>query len=214
MTRAFPKSPLTLHLIGTLFFLVFSLTGSKVLTPGDILQQEGLFYRTEGLKLQRVGELERAADAFRRAVHVKPDYAEAYNDLGVVLESLGDIAGAEEAYKTALRFKPGMGPAHSNLALLYEESDRVKEASTHWGARVRLGPAQDLWVGAARDKLTKYHLPIPETDADRAQKRALEIRRRIETGKLHLDDQRYDEAINEFEEALKDRKSTRLNSSH
>ena len=203
MMRASQKSPLPLHSLGALFLLVFLLTGAKSVIPGEIILQEGVFYRIEGLQLQKVGELHRAAAAFRRAVYVKPDYAEAYNDLGVVLESLGDPDGAEEAYKTALQFKPDFGSAHSNLALLYEESNRLKQAAVHWGARIRLGPSKDPWVAVAREKLTKYQLPVLETDQDKAQKKGKEILRMIETGKAHLEAKRWDKAIEEFEQVLK-----------
>lgn len=202
MKRVFQKSPPAFHLLGALFFLVFSLTGAKVLIPGEIVLQEGVFYRTEGLQLQKMGELDRAAAAFRQAVYLKPDYAEAYNDLGVVLESLGDLDEAEEVYKTALKFKPDLGSAHSNLALLYEESGRVQQAAAHWGARVRLGPPEDPWVAAARQKLTKYQLPVPETYEGKVRKKDKEIRRMIQTGKAHLEAKRWDKAIEEFEQVL------------
>jgi Flp pilus assembly protein TadD len=203
MKRAFLKSPRFLHPVGTLILLTFSLTGAKTLTPGEIVHQEGLYYRTEGLQLQKMGELQRAAASFRRAVHVKPDYADAYNDLGVVLESLGDLERAEEAYKTALRFKPGFGAAHSNLALLYEESDRVKQAAVHWVARLRIGPPDDPWVIAAREKMTKYNRSVPETEEDKAEKKNKEIRGVIETGKTHMEAGRWDKAIESFEQTLK-----------
>lgn len=176
MKRALLKSPLSLHLVGALILLIFSLTGAKSPVPGEILLQEGVYYRTEGRQFQQIGELQRAAAAFRHAVQIKPDYAEAYNDLGVVLESLGDLEQAEEAYKTALKFKPDFRAAHSNLALLYEESDRVKEAAVHWVARLRFGPLGDPWVIAAREKLAKYNLPVPETETDK--KKAEKARRK------------------------------------
>ncbi|MDO8730095.1 MAG: tetratricopeptide repeat protein [Candidatus Omnitrophota bacterium] len=203
MMRASQKSPLSFYPLGALFLLVFLLTGAKSIIPGDILQQEGVFYRTEGLQLQKTGELYRAAAAFRQAIYVKPDYAEAYNDLGVVLESLGDLGGAEQAYNTALKFKPDLGSAHSNLALLYEGSDRLKQAAAHWGARVRLGPPKDPWVVVAREKLAKYQLPVLETDGEKAQKKDQEIRRMIAAGKGHLEAKRWDKAIEEFEQVLK-----------
>ena len=165
--------------------------------------QEGVMYRTEGHQFQQQGNLEQAAAAYRKAIIVKPDYAEAYNDLGVILESMGDAAGAEDAYKTSLKFKPDLGSAHSNLALLYEETNRVKEAAVHWGARSQIGPLDDPWVIKAREKLAKYNLRIPETEAEKAEKRAKEIRVVIETGKADLEAKQYDKAISEFERALK-----------
>jgi len=203
MKRAFLKSPLTFHRTGILFLLSFCLTGAKNVIPGEILWQEGVYYRVEGRQFQQQGNLDQAASAYRKAIAVKPDYAEAYNDLGVILESTGDLAAAEEAYKTALKFKPDLVSAHSNLALLYEETHRVKEAAVHWGARVQLGLPGDPWVIKAREKLTQYQLTIPETKAEQAEQSAKEIRVAIETGKADLEAKQYDKAIVEFEQALK-----------
>ena len=203
MKRAFLKRPLTLYRLGTLLLLTFSLTGGKILTPGEIMWQESVLYRIEGHQFQQQGNLEQAATAYRKAVTVNPSYAEAYNDLGVVLESMEDFSHAEEAYQTALKFKPDLASAHSNLALLYEETNRVKEAAVHWGARVRLGPPDGAWVIKAREKLMKYQCAVPETVVEKTAKKAKEIRLAIEVGKAHLEGKQYDKAIAEFERALK-----------
>ena len=214
MKRALLRSPLFLHEISAILLLTFFLSGAKMLTPGEIVMQEGVAYRAEGRRLQEVGDLQRAASAYRRAIAVKPDYAEAYNDLGVVLESLGNLEQAEQAYKTALHLKPTLGSAHSNLALLYEGNQRVQEAAVHWGERVRLGPPEDSWVIAAREKLAKYQLAVPETDLERAQKKSTEIRLAIETGKAQMDARQWDKAIAQFERVLvldpSNKESTRL----
>jgi Flp pilus assembly protein TadD len=48
----------------------------------------------------------RAADAFRKAVEIKPDYAAAWQQLGYALIAVGDSAGATEALKSYLRVRP------------------------------------------------------------------------------------------------------------
>ena len=185
-----------------LLVLVISFSAGKTLVPGEIVWQEGVAYREEGRQLQVVGDLEQAVTAYQKAIAVKPDYAEAYNDLGVVLESLGDLVHAEEAYKTALKCKPGLGAAHTNLALLYEETNRVKEAANHWGERVRLGPSGDSWVVRAREKLTKYNLPIPETAEDLDRKRREQVEKALYSGRAQLGARRWDQATKEFQRAL------------
>ena len=203
MQRALLKSPRSLYPLGPFLLTALFLTGAKFPPPGEVVWQEGVLYRVEGRHLQEVGKLRDAVSAYRKAVVVRPDYAEAYNDLGVVLESLEDFKQAEEAYLTALKFKPDFGAAHSNLALLYEGTQRLKEAATHWGARVRLGPPGDPWVVKAREKLTQYQFSIPETAEQRAQDRSKEIRFTLESGRAHLEAKRYDKAIEEFERVLR-----------
>ncbi len=190
--------------LGGLLLLVISLCATnRMPIPGEIVMQEGVAYREEGRQLQSVGDLERAAAAYQKAITVRPGYAEAYNDLGVVLESMGKIDRAEEAYKTALRFKPDLAAAHSNLALLYEETNRVKEAANHWGARVQMGSSSDPWVIKAREKLTKYNLPIPESQEALTMKRKDEVQKAVLAGRVHLEAGRWDKAAEQFQQALK-----------
>ncbi len=185
------------------FLLSLLLTAGKVeLKPGEILLQDAVTYREEGRRLQDAGELQRASAAFRRAVTLNPDYAEAYNDLGVVLESLGDLSAAEQAYKEALALKPDFASTHSNLALLYEEMGRPKEAGEHWAARIRLGPSDDPWVLRAREKMARHEIPVQDTPLESAEKRKQAVRLAILAGQSHMDSHRWDDAAREFQRAL------------
>ena len=58
-------------------------------------------------------------DAFERAIHVKPDDAEAYYTLAVTYDSVGHSQEAEAAYKEAIRIKPDFVPAHFLLGNNY-----------------------------------------------------------------------------------------------
>jgi tetratricopeptide (TPR) repeat protein len=49
-----------------------------------------------------------AAEAYRKALDIKPDYAEAALNLGTVLQESGDLDGAMRAYADAYRLRPGM----------------------------------------------------------------------------------------------------------
>jgi tetratricopeptide (TPR) repeat protein len=61
-----------------------------------------------GLVRQDLRDYDRAATAYRRALELKPDYAEAALNLGTVLQEKGDLDGAMRAYATAYRLRPGM----------------------------------------------------------------------------------------------------------
>jgi tetratricopeptide (TPR) repeat protein len=60
-----------------------------------------------------------AIDAFERAVHIKPDDAEAYYALAVTYDSVGHSEEAKAAYKEAIRIEPDFPPAHFLLGNSY-----------------------------------------------------------------------------------------------
>ncbi len=49
---------------------------------------------------------ESAAAAYRKALEIKPDHAEAALNLGVVLQEAGDLDNAMRAYAEAYRLRP------------------------------------------------------------------------------------------------------------
>jgi Flp pilus assembly protein TadD len=49
-----------------------------------------------------------AASAYRKAIALKPDHAEAALNLGIVLQETGDLDGAMGAYAQAYRLRPSM----------------------------------------------------------------------------------------------------------
>jgi tetratricopeptide (TPR) repeat protein len=59
-----------------------------------------------GLARQDLRDYDGAAAAYRRALEIKPDYAEAALNLGVVLQEAGDLDGATRAYTEAYRLRP------------------------------------------------------------------------------------------------------------
>ena len=60
-----------------------------------------------------------AIDAFERAIHIKPDDAEAYYALAVTYDSIGRSEEAIAAYKEAIRIEPDFLPAHFLLGNSY-----------------------------------------------------------------------------------------------
>ncbi len=59
-----------------------------------------------GLVRQDLRDHAGATNAYRRAIELKPDYAEAALNLGVVLQDSGDLDGAMRAYAQAYRLRP------------------------------------------------------------------------------------------------------------
>jgi len=61
-----------------------------------------------GLARQDLRDHDGAAAAYRKALALKPDHAEAALNLGTVLQDGGDLDGAMGAYATAYRLRPAM----------------------------------------------------------------------------------------------------------
>ncbi len=95
-----------------------------------------------GVELQNLPDGRPAAiEQFQAALRLKPDYAEAHNDLGCVLdaEHRNDEAVAE--LETALRLKPAYPEAHNNLGnALAERPGRLIDAIAEYQAALRLDP--------------------------------------------------------------------------
>ena len=60
-----------------------------------------------------------AVAQYQEALRLKPDYAEAHNNLGIALQDQGQLAEAVAQYQEALRLKPDYAEAHWNRALAW-----------------------------------------------------------------------------------------------
>ncbi|HAM50451.1 MAG TPA: hypothetical protein DCP92_07040, partial [Nitrospiraceae bacterium] len=56
---------------------------------------------------------------YQTAVSLRPDDAEAHNNLGVAYQSKGLFDKAIEQYQTAVSLRPDYTEAHKNLGLVY-----------------------------------------------------------------------------------------------
>ncbi len=81
-----------------------------------------------GAALEELERLEEAGAAYREALRLRPQFAEAQFNLGNVLRALGRTEAAEERYCAALEQDAGFTAAWYNLADLQEETGRLDEA--------------------------------------------------------------------------------------
>jgi len=108
--------------------------------------------------LQAQGMNDAAADHYRRAIELQPDYAPAYNNLGVLQRASGKVDEAIATYEQALSLKGDYPDAHYNLANALLEKNRPREAADHFRIALRsipdsAGAANNLGIAlAAEDK--------------------------------------------------------------
>ena len=82
---------------------------------------------------------------FQAAVRLRPDYADAHNNLGNALaETPGRLPEAVAEYQAALRIEPDHPKAHINLGDALAKSGRLPEAIVEYEAALRIRPDPQL----------------------------------------------------------------------
>ena len=99
-----------------------------------------------GLILEGLGQLEEAANLFRKSIELKPNHEIAYSNLGNVLKDLGKLKEAEFSCNKAIELNPNFANAYSNLGNVLRDLGKLKEAEFSYRKAIELKP--DLIVAA------------------------------------------------------------------
>ena len=92
-----------------------------------------------------------AIDQYRKALTLKPDYAECLNNLGIALAALSRDAEAREAYDRAIALRPEYPEAINNLANLRTSLGEFEVAAVKGGIeRITATALQTLMCLAGR----------------------------------------------------------------
>jgi len=83
---------------------------------------------SKGIRAKRSKEWSVATASFRKAVELRPDYAEAWNELGYALRNTGNYPDSIKAYDEALRLKPRFPEALEYLGEAYVKMGRLDDA--------------------------------------------------------------------------------------
>ena len=82
----------------------------------------------KGIRAKRAKEWSVAVASFRKATELKPDSAEAWNELGYALRHVGQYPDSVKAYDEALRLKPRFPEALEYLGEAYVKMGQLEEA--------------------------------------------------------------------------------------
>ena len=83
---------------------------------------------------------EEAEEAFKQAIRIDPDDAEAHYNLGLAYYELGFYKDAIEAFKQAIRIDPDFAEAHGNLGVTYGKLGFYKDAIEAFKQVIRIDP--------------------------------------------------------------------------
>jgi tetratricopeptide (TPR) repeat protein len=94
-----------------------------------------------GDALRGQGKLADAEAAYRQAIRLKPEYANAHSSLGVLLcDDKRDYAGAIIAFRKAIRLKPDEASYRFNLGNALQGHGKLGEAQAAYRQAIRLKP--------------------------------------------------------------------------
>ncbi len=86
------------------------------------------------------GRPDEAARAYRGAVGVNPEDAEAHLNLGNALEAVGEIDDAAAAYNRAIELRPDFAEAHYNLGNAARKQGHGQQAAAHYRRALDIAP--------------------------------------------------------------------------
>jgi tetratricopeptide (TPR) repeat protein/2-polyprenyl-3-methyl-5-hydroxy-6-metoxy-1,4-benzoquinol methylase len=81
-----------------------------------------------GNALKDQGKLDEAVGAYTKALSIKPDYSDAYNNMGNALKDQGKPDEAVGAYTKALSIKPDYADAYNNMGNALKDQGKLNEA--------------------------------------------------------------------------------------
>ena len=146
------------------------------------------------------------ASALREAIRLRPDYAEAHNNLGLVLIQAGDDPNGIAALREAVRLAPDYADAHANLGAALTPTD-PEEAIRELEKAVALAPTS---VKAQFNLATAYGSSSrqgPAKEIERLRK-VIDLApafapARFALGKALLTDGKVTEAVDALQEAAR-----------
>ncbi len=98
-----------------------------------LLNLVGTFYKSIGMP-------DKAIQSFENAIAIKPDYAEAHNNLGATLQVLGRLDMAVKNYEEALAIKPDYAEAYNNLGNTFRENGQQDMAFKNYKKALAIKP--------------------------------------------------------------------------
>ena len=93
-----------------------------------------------GVSAAQLNKFEKAIDAFKKSISLKPDYAEAYNNLGNVLKDQGKLDEAINAYKNSISINPNRAETYSNRGTIFYNQGKLNEAMESYKQSILLNP--------------------------------------------------------------------------
>jgi tetratricopeptide (TPR) repeat protein len=163
-----------------------------------------LLHYNLGAAYGELGRWEEATEAYKQAIRIKPDYADAHNNLGVAYSKLGRSQEAIEAFSQAIKIKTDYAEAHYNLGTTYGKLGRSQEAIDEYKQTIKIKPdyaEAHFNLGIVYGTLGRYQ------EAVESYKQAIRIKpdytENYNLGVNYYKLGRYQDAVEAYKQAIK-----------
>jgi tetratricopeptide (TPR) repeat protein len=116
-----------------------------------------------GVMLYYRRELSGAEAQFKKAIDIRPDFYEAYNNLGLAISDQGRREEAVAAFKKAMELSPEAPEAYNNLGCLYKGKKDYQQAVEYFNQAIARQADYSLAylnLGTAYEEMEKFDLAI------------------------------------------------------
>lgn len=98
------------------------------------------FHNNLGIIFRETGRLEESIASYRKAIELRPKYAEAYCNLGITQRQLGQLDDAIASLEHTIKLAPNFAGAYSSLGNAYHAVERTGDAMSAFGRALSLNP--------------------------------------------------------------------------
>jgi len=106
----------------------------------EAIRESATLHNKIGICHQRLGDHAAARKAYKMAIELRPDYAEAWNNLGTLDHSRQEYAAAVYSYRKSIDLDPSDAVVFRNLGQAWLALDDVEKALDAWSQALRLDP--------------------------------------------------------------------------
>ncbi|MCI0625456.1 MAG: tetratricopeptide repeat protein [Acidobacteria bacterium] len=157
------------------------------------------------MKYTNLGQSEKAADSYLKAIESRADYFEAHYNLGVTYGALGMYQKAIDSYKRAIRINPDFEEAYRNLGVASGQLGRWQDAVEFCKKALKIKPDDGevyttlglacsmLGISSEAMEAYKQSIKINPNDGDAY----------YSLGNFYLKLERYDEAVEAYRQATR-----------
>jgi tetratricopeptide (TPR) repeat protein len=139
-------------LICVLVVLPAFLSGCEFQADKDV--KEAKEYYRKGNTYYELEQYPEAIAAYKKAININSDYAEAYLWMGYAYEKLKQYADAIAAHKKAVSIKPDDAYAYNGMGNAYHNSGQYADAITAYKKAISIEPKGEL-ADYARKKISE-----------------------------------------------------------
>ena len=102
-----------------------------------------------------MGNIKSAITNYEKALKLKPEYPEVYNNQATIMKDLGNFKSALESYKKAVALNPSYAEAYANMGVCYQDKGIKDEALKSYNKALKINPKY-AEIHRYISSLTKY----------------------------------------------------------